>query len=68
MSEAKASEDPQQTTSSEEADENTGKSGFAQSKAHGLLVRMFDLRRGGVFGYGILYALCRIVRAIFHTG
>ncbi len=43
-------------------------SGFAQSKAHALLIRMFDLRRGGGLGYAALYALCRIVRAIFHTG
>jgi hypothetical protein len=44
------------------------RSGFAQSKAHALLIRMFDLRRGGGVGYAALYALCRIVRAIFHTG
>ncbi|MBX6763265.1 MAG: hypothetical protein IRY88_06215 [Rubrobacteraceae bacterium] len=44
------------------------RSGFAQSKAHALVIRMFDLRRGGGVGYVALYALCRIVRAIFHTG
>ena len=44
------------------------KSGFVQSRTHALLVRMFDVRRGGFLGYASLYALCRLVRTIFQTG
>jgi hypothetical protein len=68
MSETRTGEDRKQATPPEETGGRPPESGFAQSKAHALMIRMFDLRRGGFLGYGALYALCRIVRAIFHTG
>lgn len=64
MDKAESAEGRQQ----ESRDEEPEKSGFVQSRTHALLVRMFDVRRGGFFGYAALYALCRLVRTIFQTG